>query len=187
MRPHEIGAPASGKSGQFTTRLLWLMRNGPLGPIRQVDLVTRSAQLGDGLTKAEVNRIIHGGTDPRLSTLEKLARALSVEICELMPQGGTLKDRLHVEEIGNDQVVIDTWSRQPADGKTVVIRHPVQRTLKIMQASIDGEHFRFNDETGYVMGDADLVVGEVVLTVRKRTVSPPTLPEGSPARRASRR
>jgi transcriptional regulator with XRE-family HTH domain len=134
--------------------------------MRQIDIVQRSAALGDGLTKAEVNRLCRGGTDPKVSTLEKVARAMGVSVGDLFPPT-SLQHRLDVAEVEDDLVVIDTWSRLPAAGDLVAIRHPAERTLRIMRVSMDGKRHRFTDEQGYVLGDADLIVGEVVLTFRR--------------------
>jgi transcriptional regulator with XRE-family HTH domain len=150
----------------YTERLAWLMDHGPRGRMRQIDIVQRSQDLGDGLTKAEVNRIVNGATDPKLSTLEKVARALGVDLGELLPPR-TLRKRLEIAEIGNDQVVIDTAMRRPANGDLVVIRHPVERTLRLMRVTLEGQHYKFTDDLGYVIGEVDLIVGEVVLSLRR--------------------
>ncbi len=50
--------------------------------ITQRDLATRA-----GITQAALFRLESGETDPRLSTLRRLARALNVTVAELIGEG----------------------------------------------------------------------------------------------------
>ncbi len=69
----------------FSRRLRWLMEHGPNGAMRQVDVARRARELGIlGLNSTEVNHLVTGKYDPKLSTLAKLARVLGVSMAELL-------------------------------------------------------------------------------------------------------
>lgn len=48
---------------------------------------------GDGLSRSNLNYILVGKNDPKLSTLRHIAEALEVDICELLnaPENGRVK------------------------------------------------------------------------------------------------
>ncbi len=82
--------------GKSCDILLYVMGTG-LPILRQIREARGVSQrvLADtaGITQAALFRLESGGTDPRLSTLRKLAKALNVTVAELIGEGRPTRRR----------------------------------------------------------------------------------------------
>lgn len=152
----------------LTLRIREMMAHGPNGPMTQTNMVRRAESLGlQGLTKAEVNRLVQGKSamgrpiDPQLSTLKKIASVFGIHVSDLVegtveivtwgetgfqPTGSRIaltaevvpvRESLVAIRRGGELVVIDPDECMAHPGAMMAIRHPVSGGLVFARAVIE--------------------------------------------------